>query len=186
MRCAEETFTPNEASAFAETPLRRVYKELEHEVIEAKATPPRLPFAGLVYLRAVELMGLEFSVRDRAEMYRLIAAALRSSSRSVRLATLLTLEVKPVADAVEDKVLRFRRWKNSLVTNPGIMGGEPVFPKRRLTVRRIGEMLERGESQDVVREDYPYLTDEDLEFARLFVRAYPRVGRPPVNRQAAR
>jgi uncharacterized protein (DUF433 family) len=95
---------------------------------------------------------------------------------------LLTLDVKPVVDEVQEKVTRFRRWRNNLVTSPDIMGGEPVFPRRRLTARRVGEMLERGESPDVVREDYPYLTDEDLEFARLFVRAYPRVGRPPATR----
>ena len=46
-------------------------------------------------------------------------------------------------------------------------------------------MLERGESPEIVREGYPYVTAEDLEFARLFVRAYPRVGRPPSDRQAA-
>jgi uncharacterized protein (DUF433 family) len=55
------------------------------------------------------------------------------------------------------------------------MGGETVFPNSRLTVRRIGSMLERGESSEVIREDYPYLSQEDLEFAQIYVRAYPDV-----------
>jgi len=29
-----------------------------------------------------------------------------------------------------------------------------------------------------VREDYPYLSSEDLEFASLYARAYPPIGRP--------
>jgi uncharacterized protein (DUF433 family) len=39
-------------------------------------------------------------------------------------------------------------------------------------------MLERGEDPSAILEDYPHLTGEDLELARLYVRAYPRVGRP--------
>ena len=183
---ANQTFTPAEASAFTEAPVQRVRKELEHEIIEASTSPPRLTFAALVYLRALQIMELDWPVSERAEMYRLVVSAVRSASASVRLARLLTLEVKPVMDELEDKMTRFQRWKDRLVTSPDIMGGEPVFPRRRLTVRRVGEMLERGESPGVVREDYPYLTAEDLELARLFVRAYPRVGRPPASRQAAR
>jgi uncharacterized protein (DUF433 family) len=186
VRVTDETFTPAEASAFSEIPVRRVHKELEHRIIDAATSPPRLSFSALVYLRALELIGLELPVQDRAEIYRLVAEAVRSAAVSVQFARLLTLDVKPVVDELEDKVTRFQRWKKKLVTSDDIMGGEPVFPKRRLTVRRVGEMLERGESPDVVIEDYPYLTAEDLEFARLFVRAYPRVGRPPSTRQAAR
>lgn len=39
-------------------------------------------------------------------------------------------------------------------------------------------MLGRGAATDEVREDYPYLTERDVEFARLFAVAYPRLGRP--------
>lgn len=35
------------------------------------------------------------------------------------------------------------------------------------------------------RAAYPYLDDQDLEFSRVFVTAYPRVGRPRGTRQAA-
>jgi len=186
LRFTDETFTPTEASAFSEASVRRVHKELEHRIIEAMTSPPRLTFSALVYLRALELIGLELPVQARVEMFRLVAEAVRSASETVPLARLLTLDVKPVVDEMKNKVTRFQRWKKKLVTNDDIMGGEPVFPGRRLTVRRVGEMLERGESPDVVIEDYPYLTAEDLELARLFVRAYPRVGRPPATRQAAR
>ena len=58
------------------------------------------------------------------------------------------------------------------------MGGETVFPGSRLTVRHIGAMLERGESPEIIREDYPYLSEEDLKFAHLYVKAYPNLGRP--------
>jgi uncharacterized protein (DUF433 family) len=65
-----------------------------------------------------------------------------------------------------------------VVRTAAVLGGEPVFRATRLSVRHVGGMLERGESPGTVREDYPYLTKEDLAFSRLFARAYPRVGRP--------
>jgi uncharacterized protein (DUF433 family) len=45
------------------------------------------------------------------------------------------------------------------VTDIKIMGGETVFPNSRLTVRRIGLLLQNGESIDEIKEDYPYLCD---------------------------
>ena len=39
-------------------------------------------------------------------------------------------------------------------------------------------MLERGESKEVIREDYHYLSEEDMEFALIYTRAYPAIGRP--------
>jgi uncharacterized protein (DUF433 family) len=63
----------------------------------------------------------------------------------------------------------FERWRAKLVVDDRVLGGEPVFPKSRLAVRHIGEMLLRGVSRDEVREDYPYLEGIDLDFAVRFV-----------------
>jgi uncharacterized protein (DUF433 family) len=68
---------------------------------------------------------------------------------------------------------RFEEWKAQLVTDNAILGGEPVFPKSRLAVRHIGEMLLGGASRDEVREDYPYLSDRDLDFAVAYTQGRP-------------
>jgi uncharacterized protein (DUF433 family) len=70
-------------------------------------------------------------------------------------------------------ISRFEAWKARLVTNPNILGGEAVFPGSRLSVQRIGGCLVRGETLAVLREDYPDLTDEDFDFAQIYVKAYP-------------
>jgi uncharacterized protein (DUF433 family) len=72
----------------------------------------------------------------------------------------------------------FDEWKTRLISDPNILGGETVFPNSRLSVRRVGAMLERGESLEVIKEDYPYLSDEDLQFAQRYVRAYPSMEQP--------
>jgi uncharacterized protein (DUF433 family) len=99
---------------------------------------------------------------------------------------LLTLKIGETESAVLDLLRRFAAWRERLVSDPDILGGELVFPNSRLSVRHIGEILERGELPDAVREDYPYLADEDLELARLYVKAYPNVGRPKTRRAASR
>ena len=78
---------------------------------------------------------------------------------------------------MNDKVSRFLEWKKHLRADPDYMGGTTTFPNTRLTVRHIGGMLERhAYAEEIVAEileDYPYLNSQDLEFAHLFVRAYP-------------
>lgn len=173
------TFTPNEAAALTELSEKQVRKEIEHKVLEV-ASPPRLPFGALVYLRALKLMELQLKVDDRQRLARRLLDEIRRSLAIdlVHISDVLVLRIGSVIKALVERTQRFERWKATLVTDQEIMGGEPVFPNSRLTVRRVGGMLENGESPEAILEDYPYLAEEDLELARLYVRAYPRVGRP--------
>jgi hypothetical protein len=43
------------------------------------------------------------------------------------------------------------------------------------------QMIDRFETLEVLQEDYPYLTDEYFDFARIFVKAYPTKGRPKLD-----
>ena len=87
------------------------------------------------------------------------------------------LKLNLIERELSELITHFTLWKKRLVSEPNIMGGETVFPGSRLTVRHIGAMLERGESPEIIREDYPYLSEEDLKFAHLYVKAYPTLGR---------
>lgn len=107
-----------------------------------------------------------------------------AADRNLRLAfavVVMRFLISVVFSETESLVDRFRRWSSKLVRDEKIKGREPVFPKSRLSVRQIGSMLLRADAEDArgeLREDYPFLTDEDLEFAPIYVKAYPRVGRP--------
>jgi uncharacterized protein (DUF433 family) len=84
------------------------------------------------------------------------------------------IDVGEIEQELQILVDRFEAWQSKLVSDPNILGGETVFPNSRLSVQRIGSSLERGEALTVLREDYPYLTDEDFHFAGIYVKAYPR------------
>jgi len=55
-----------------------------------------------------------------------------------------------------------------------------------VVVRHVGEMARRGASVEEIVEDYPNLRKQDVEFAKRYVAAYPRVGRPRAGEAPAR
>lgn len=172
-----EALSTNEVVALFDLDDRRVRKEVEHGVLEA----PRFDLASIVYLRTLTELGFEMSAvedrkRLRLEIYRAIKGM--SSTLRVALSSITELNLDGVLREVKQRLERFYAWKQKLVVDDAILGGEPVFPGSRLAVRHVGGMLLRGAALDEVREDYAYLSDEDLEFSRLYARAYPRMGRP--------
>jgi uncharacterized protein (DUF433 family) len=52
-------------------------------------------------------------------------------------------------------------------------------------VRHIGGLLLRGTAPAEIHDDYPYLKDEDIEFAKMYALAYPPMGRPRREPQAS-
>lgn len=179
-----------EVSALLEVPERRVRKEVEHGLLPS---PPELDFDMVVYLEVLDrLAELEPPVEWRRRMLASIRNALAHGHMSAVSEELelvpgvLQLRLRNVAEEVSERLMPFYRWRDARVaSDPAILGGEPVFRGSRLSVRRVGEALERGEKAATMREDYPYLTADDIEFAPRYVRAYPRVGRPRESSKAS-
>jgi len=184
------SLSPAEVSALLEMPERRVRKEVEHGLFPS---PPQLDFDMVVYLKVLDrLAELEPPVEWRRRMLKSIRNALMHGhisavSEELELVPgVLQLRLRTVAEEVSEQLVPFYRWRDArVVSDPAILGGEPVFRDSRLSVRRVGEALERGEKVATVREDYPYLSAEDIEFAPRYVRAYPRVGRPRESSKAS-
>lgn len=158
---------------------RRVRKDVEYGVVEVES-PPRFELPDLVYFRALADLGVELDVEGRRLLHERITGAFRAKPlpRRVALGEVLEIKFDGIVEVVTKTLARFNAWKEKLVQNEDILGGEPVFPKSRLAVRQVGGILLKGATIAEVKEDYPYLKDEDIEFARLYTVAYPRVGRP--------
>jgi uncharacterized protein (DUF433 family) len=175
-------FTPNEAAALIEISPKRIYKEIEYRIIRSdNPSHNRISFGTLVYLRALKEINFDFSVSYRISLYEALQTAWEQQMSTLKFGKFFTLNVSEIGQELQTLIDRFEAWKARLVSNPNILGGEIVFPDSRLSVQRIGGSLERGESLELLREDYPYLTDEDFDFARIYVKAYPIQGRPKVD-----
>src|SRR5262245_59703882 len=179
--------TPSEVVALFDLDERRVRKDVECGVFDPIESPPRFDLAEVVYLHMVAAMGLELGVEDRKRLYRMIAAAMRSKKlHDLELSTYVVVKLDSAVHDVEARLSDFDKWKKKLVQRDDVLGGEPAFPKSRLAVRHIGEMARRGASVEEIVSDYPNLSKQDVEFAKRFVAAYPRVGRPRAREASAR
>ncbi len=180
--------TPSEVVALFGLDEKRVRKDVEYDVFDRGKGPPRFALAEVVYLFAFATLGLDLGVDDRKKVYRLIVSALaqRTPPKSIEIGSYFEVKLASVVHDVEDRVGRFAKWKKKLITRDDILGGETVFPKSRLAVRQVGEMARRGAPVKEIIEDYPYLDAQDVEFAKLFSGAYPRVGRPRVRQASTR
>jgi uncharacterized protein (DUF433 family) len=179
--------TSTEVAALFDLDERRVRKDVEYGVFDRLDSPPRFDLAEVVYLYTVAGIGLELGVEDRKRLYRMIVAALRTKSpRVLELSAYVIVKLDSAVHDVEARLSDFEKWKKKLVEREDLLGGEPAFPKSRLAVRHIGEMARRGAPVEEITSDYPYLSKQDVEFAKRFVAAYPRVGRPRAREAPAR
>jgi uncharacterized protein (DUF433 family) len=72
----------------------------------------------------------------------------------------------------------FERAESVIVEDPETMRGTPVYRGTRIPVELIADMLKQGARVDEILEGYPALDREKIEFASLYVQAFPRRGRP--------
>jgi uncharacterized protein (DUF433 family) len=77
------------------------------------------------------------------------------------------------AQDVRARAELYQRGLERIDRDDEILGGEPVFKGTRLAVRHIGGMRANGQSVEQIREDYPELSSDDIEFARLYAEAPP-------------
>src|SRR6202035_2565755 len=71
-----------------------------------------------------------------------------------------------------------RRAKHFVVSDPEILGGDPVFRGMRVPVHVIAELVAQGSTPPELRESYPRLTAEMIRLAPIYAAAYPLRGRP--------
>ena len=65
-----------------------------------------------------------------------------------------------------------------VVGDPEIMGGTPVFRGTRIPADLVAGMLAQGATVEEIVEGYPTLNKEKIAAAPLYMRAFPRRGRP--------
>jgi uncharacterized protein (DUF433 family) len=174
---AAQILTATEVAALSGLDEGRVRKDVEYGIFAR----PSFTFADLVYFAVLAVLGVQLGVDDRRKLHDLVAGAMGAHRRPSRVEFSPVLEVRldRVAKDARGKLDGFETWKKKrVVIDESILGGEPTFPETRLAVRHVGGMLLRGASVDEIREDYPYLKDGDIQFATIFTRAYPRMGRP--------
>jgi len=177
-------YTPAQASAITGLPLAAVHKAIDSRLIRPRSTRSGatvrrlLSKEHLIYLR-LEAEGLRLlPVGTRRE----IAASIQRSPKTEKLSlangAALLIEIGTARRAVESQLKQLARMAEMVASDPEIMRGTPVFKGTRIPVDLVADMLAQGATAEEILEGYPTLTKEDLAIAPLYVRAFPRRGRP--------
>ncbi len=178
------TYTPAQAATLTGRPLAAVNKAIDSKLIRLRTAKSGssvrrlLTKEQLIYLQ-LEAEGLRLlPIGTRRE----IADAIQRSPATDRLpigtGTALSLEVKPARRKVESRLKQFARIGQLVVSDPEIMRGTPLFKGTRIPVDLVADMLSQGATADEILLGYPTLDIEMVSLAPMYLRAFPRRGRP--------
>ena len=102
-------------------------------------------------------------------------AALAQPARRFRVGLLYGSSREGVASEMASFLARMEEM---VVSDPEIMHGTPVFKGTRIPVDLVADMLAQGATAEEILEGYPTLNKEKIAIAPLYMRAFPRRGRP--------
>ena len=92
--------------------------------------------------------------------------------------SVILIECKSPRKEVDAGLRRLSQAVRMAESNPEIMRGTPVYRGTRIPVELVADMLGRGASIEEILEGYPALTRQRIELAPMYMRAFPRRGRP--------
>jgi uncharacterized protein (DUF433 family) len=188
-------YTPAQAAAVTGLPLATVHKAIDSRLIRPRsarsgATVQRLlNKEQLIYLQ-LEADGLRLlPVRTRREIADSIQRSPKTDVLALGNGTVLFVEFKSARRKVESQLKQLAHIREMVVSDPEIMRGTPVFKGTRIPVDLVADMLAQGATGGEILEGYPTLNKEKIAIAPLYMRAFPRRGRPsrrPWQRKKAR
>src|SRR5579871_6535517 len=177
-------YTPAQASAITGLPLAAVHKAIDSRLIRPRSARSGgsvrrlLTKEQLIYLQ-LEAEGLRLlPMGTRREIAESIQRSPKTEQLPVANGTALLIEIGAARRAVEGQLKQLARMEEIVVSDPEIMRGTPVFKGTRIPVDLVADMLAQGASSEEILEGYPTLSKEKIAIAPLYMRAFPRRGRP--------
>jgi len=177
-------YTPAQAAAVTGLPLAAVHKAIDSRLIRPRATRSGrtvqrlLTKEQLIYLQ-LEAEGLRLlPVGARREIADSIQRSPKVDLMAIGNGTVLFVEFKAARRKVEGQLKQLAYIEEMVVSDPEIMRGTPVFKGTRIPVDLVADMLAQGATADEILEGYPTLGKEKIAIAPLYMRAFPRRGRP--------
>lgn len=177
----EPVFSIAEAAALTEMDVKAVNKAIENGVVEptGRTSTSRgrmLPLDELVCLQLENDLADSLRLPVRRAVIR--EAARRPKARDLPAGDSVVVRLAASRKRVADRIKRLKRARQMVVSDPEIMGGEPVFAGTRIPVYLIAGLVEQGTPIADILEGYPALTPDRVALAAIYAKATPRRGRP--------
>lgn len=185
-------YTPAQVAAITGLPVAAVHKAIEQKLVHARRVRKgniverTLSRSQAVYLQ-MEAKGLKsLPLATRREIAQALERDSGIDAMFLSEGSVILIQIKSARKQVDAGLRQLEKAARIVESNPEIMHGTPVYKGTRIPVAAVAEMLSQGSSIKEVLEGYPALTREMLELAPLYVRAFPRRGRPAARPWAIR
>jgi uncharacterized protein (DUF433 family) len=179
MQTHDTLFTATEAAVLTGLPLKAVNNAIDKKTVAAAPGPEG---GRLLDALALVSLSLERRLSDRIapELRREVFDALAASPRNtVSLeGGLVKIDLREPRRELATSLRDLRRARRLVVSDPEIMGGDPVFRGTRVPVHMIAELVAQGSTQAELLDGYPRLTAEMIRLGPVYAAAYPLRGRP--------
>lgn len=180
------SFNRREAAVLADVSLRSVDKAIEERVVKPRRSTRRgtvLDRADVLAIALIARTGLPLRPQAKRKINEWVHGFTSDEefkeTKELLLSDVLVLRSDTKFRHLAERVYRYLEGRERHIeTDPQIQGGEPVISGTRLPVRAVAERLNRGESIDDLAEDYPGISKEAFEAARIYAESHPRRGRP--------
>jgi uncharacterized protein (DUF433 family) len=177
MQTHETLFTPTEAAVLTGLPLKAVNNAIDKKTISVVAGEEG---GRLLDARALVSLAVERRLADRVapELRRQVFDALAEAPRNtVSLeGGLLKIDLREPRRELATSLRDLRRARRLVVSDPEILGGDPVFRRTRIPVHLVAELVVGGSKPAELIEGYPRLTAEMIRLAPVYAAAYPLRG----------
>jgi uncharacterized protein (DUF433 family) len=175
-------FTATEAAVLTRLSVKAVNNAIDKKTIPAVTGKRAGHATRLLDLHALMSLTLERRLADRfvPELRREVFEALATAPRNrVSLeGGFLTIDLREPRRELATSLRTLRRARDVVVSDPDIMGGDPVFRGTRVPVHLIATLVGQGSTETDLLEGYPRLTPEMVRLAPIYAAAYPLRGRP--------
>ena len=175
-------YTPTEAAVLTRMPLKAVNNAIDKKTVRTVAGERAGRATRLLDAQALVSLAVERRLADRIapELRRQLSDALAAAPRDVVALEggLLRIDLREPRRELAASLRDLRRARRLVVSDPDIMGGDPVFRGTRIPVHLIADLVAQGEATDDLLAGYPRLTGEMIRLAPVYAAAYPLRGRP--------
>jgi uncharacterized protein (DUF433 family) len=178
MQTHETLYTPAEAAVLTGLTLKAVNNAIDRNTISAI---PGEKGSRLLDTRALVSLSIERRLSAGVatpELRRKVFDALAEAPRNVVSLEggLLKIDLRQPRRELAASLRDLRLARRMVVSDPEILGGDPVFRGTRIPVHMIAELVAQGSKPAELMESYPRLTIEMIRLAPIYASAYPLRG----------
>ncbi len=189
---SDDAYTPSQVAVVTGLPLSAVQKAIEHNLVR----PKRVREGGIVrrvlsksqavYLR-LEARGLKaLPLHARRRVAQAVERNPLIDAMTITEGGVILVQFKSARKEVNEGLKQLAQAQQMVQADPEVMRGTPVYRATRIPVEAVADMLAHGAAVDDILEGYPGLTAEKIALAPIYVKAFPRRGRPAVQPWARR